>query len=151
MNVRRSVFRSPYLSLVTALVLAMPNIASAQDDAPKALPFALGAGIMGFLIVISIAGYIYQALALQTIAQKTGTENGWFAWIPILNLILMLNIARRPIWWIVLVFVPLVDLVIIVIVLMGIAEARNKPSWWGILWIVPPISIIVPGYLAWAD
>ena len=87
MNVRRSVFRSPYLSLVTALVLAMPNIASAQDDAPKALPFALGAGIMGFLIVISIAGYIYQALALQTIAQKTGTENGWFAWIPILNLI----------------------------------------------------------------
>jgi hypothetical protein len=132
--------------------LLLPVIASAQDsDMPKGLPFALGAGVIGFIFLVGLAGYIYTALALQTIASKTNTENGWFAWIPIVNLILMINIARKPIWWIILFFVPLANIVVGIIVLMGIAEARNKPSWWGILWIIPPISIIVPGYLAWSE
>jgi hypothetical protein len=63
----------------------------------------------------------------------------------------MLNIAKKPIWWIVLCLIPLVNIVIFIIMWMGIAEARNKPSWWGVLMIVPVVSIIVPGYLAWSD
>jgi len=42
------------------------------------------------------------ALSLQTIATKTNTENAWLAWIPVVNLILMLNIAKKPIWWFIL-------------------------------------------------
>jgi len=103
-----------------------------------------------FLLFLAI-GYIYMALALMTIAKKTNTENGWLAWIPIANIILMLNIAKKPIWWIILFLIPLVNIVIAVMVWMGIAEARQKPSWWGILIIIPVINIIVPGYLAWAD
>jgi hypothetical protein len=53
--------------------------------------------------------------------------------------------------WIVLFLIPLVNIVFIILVWMGIAEARNKPNWWGILIIVPVANIIVPGYLAWAD
>jgi hypothetical protein len=63
----------------------------------------------------------------------------------------MLNIAKKPIWWIILFLIPLVNIVFIVLVWMGIAEARNKPNWWGILLIVPVANIIVPGYLAWSD
>lgn len=139
------------LCLPATGVLALPLVASAQDDTPKAVPALLGAGILGFILIIVIASYVYHALAIQTIAQKTNTENGWLAWIPIANLILLLNIARKPVWWIVLLLIPLVNIVIGIIVLMAVAEARNKPSWWGILWIIPPISIIVPGYLAWSD
>ena len=94
---------------------------------PKGMPL-LGAGIIGFMLLLGLAGYIYTALALQTIANKTNTENGWLAWIPIANLILMVNIARKPIWWIILFFIPLANIVVAVIVLMGIAEARNKPT-----------------------
>jgi hypothetical protein len=103
------------------------------------------------MLVIMIAAYVYFALALKTIAEKTNTENGWWAWVPILNIILMLNIAKKPIWWIILLMIPLVGLVMAIIVWMAIAEARNKPSWWGILLIIPFIGMIVPGYLAWAD
>jgi hypothetical protein len=78
-------------------------------------------------------------------------EDGWLAWIPIANIILMLNIAKKPIWWIILFLVPLVNIVMIVLIWMGIAEARNKPSWWGILIIIPIVNLIVPGYLAWVD
>jgi len=91
------------------------------------------------------------ALALQTIAQKTNTENGWLAWIPIANIYLMIMIGRKPVWWIILFLIPLVNIVMYVIIWMAIAEARGKPNWWGILIIVPVVNLIVPGYLAWAD
>jgi hypothetical protein len=129
------------------LPAATPAFASAPSGPQIA---AMGVAFL-FVGIIFIAAYIYMALALQTIAQKTNTENPWLAWIPIANLILMINIARKPLWWVVLFFIPLVNLVILIIIWMGIAEARNKPSWWGILLIVPVANLIVPGYLAWSD
>ena len=106
-----------------------------------------GTPFLFFLVVI----YGYVALALMTIATKTNTPNGWLAWIPIVNVFLMLNIAQKPAWWFILCLIPLVNIVIIIIVWMAIAEARHKPNWWGILMIVPLVNLIVPGYLAWSD
>ena len=105
---------------------------------------------ISFLTYLAI-GVLYITLALQTIAQKTNTANGWLAWIPIANIILMLEIAKKPIWWSSLFFIPLVNLIMSIIVGMGIAEARSKPSWWGILLIIPVVNLLVPGYLAWSD
>ena len=109
----------------------------------------------GMFLVLCLAfvaaAYVYTSLALQTIAQKTNTENAWLAWIPIANLFLMLNVAKKPIWWIILFLIPLVNLVIMILVWMAIAEARGKPNWWGVLTLVPFVNLIVPGYLAWAD
>ena len=67
------------------------------------------------------------------------------------NIFLLLAIARKPLWWVVLFFIPLVNIVFAVLVWMGVAQARNKPVWWGILIIVPLFGLIVPGYLAWSD
>ena len=136
---------------LVGMAAILPAAAFAQDDASKAVPALLAGGFLMFFLVFALAMYVYVALALSTIADKTNTENGWLAWIPIANIILMLNIARKPIWWIVLCLIPLVNIVILIIMWMGIAEARNKPSWWGVLMIVPVVSIIVPGYLAWSD
>ena len=111
----------------------------------------MGVAFMGVFFLIAIALYVYGALAFQTIAKKTNTENAWWAWVPILNIILVLNIAKKPLWWIILFFIPIVGIVIAIIVMMAVAEARKKPSWWGILMIVPVINLIVPGYLAWSD
>jgi hypothetical protein len=144
----RILFRMGWLlTLVVVLFAALPALAQEDNRVPTAL---LGGFLFIFCIVLLVA-YVYHALALQTIATKTNTENGWLAWIPIANLILMLNIARKPIWWIILFFIPLVGFVMLVLVWMGIAEARNKPNWWGILIIVPVANVIVPGYLAWSD
>ena len=137
------------LSILATLVL-VPAIPLFADES-SGQGAAMGGAFMLVFVLIAIAAYVYSALAFQTIAQKTNTENAWWAWVPILNVILMLNIAKKPIWWIILLFIPLVNLVILIIVMMAIAEARNKPSWWGILLIVPVVGIIVPGYLAWSD
>lgn len=122
----------------------------AQREGEAAAIAAMGAFVI-FALVIGLAFYVYYSLALQTIAKKTNTENAWLAWIPIVNVFLMLNIAKKPLWWFILCLIPFVNLIILIIVWMAIAEARNKPSWWGIMLIVPIVNIIVPGYLAWAD
>ncbi|MCL4472549.1 MAG: DUF5684 domain-containing protein [Actinobacteria bacterium] len=107
---------------------------------------------IGFLpVLFVVAAYVYYSFSLMTIAAKTSTENGWMAWIPVLNLYLMCKIAGRPGWWLVLMLVPLVNVVMLVIVWMGIAEARGFPGWWGIMMLVPLVNIIVPGYLAFTD
>ena len=117
--------------------------------------FGFGPGLAGGLLMVfltvGVAVYVYMALALQTIARKTNTKNDWLAWIPIANIILLLEIARKPLWWLLLLLIPLVNLVISIVVWVGVAEARGKPSWWGLLMIVPGINLIVPGYLAWSD
>jgi hypothetical protein len=65
-------------------------------------------------------------LELQTIAQKTNTENPWLAWIPMLNIILMLNIAKKPIWWFVLFLIPLVGIAMMVIVWEGCRRGAQQ-------------------------
>ncbi len=112
---------------------------------------ALSGGLLLFCLVFGLGFYIYMALALQTIATKTGTANEWLAWIPIANLFLMLNVAKKPLWWFLLFLIPIVNLVMAIMVWMAVAEARGKPNWWGILMIVPVANLVVPGYLAWAD
>ena len=133
MKLRGCVRNSFKLGLAATALLVLPLVASAQDDTPKALPAVLGAGLIGFIFICFLAVYVYMALALQTIAQKTNTENGWFAWIPIANIILMLTIAKKPIWWIVLFLIPLVSIVMLILVWMGIAEARNREKGFGIV------------------
>jgi hypothetical protein len=123
----------------------------AQDAYDARLPRALLASFSGIFLVGMVICYVYMALAVQTIANKTNTQNAWMAWIPIVNIILLLNIAKKPVWWFLLFLIPLVNIVIAILVWMGVAEARNKPNWWGILLIVPVVGIVVPGYLAWSD
>ena len=113
---------------------------------------SLGAFYSGTLVLlIDLAVYVFFAVCLMTIANKLGAENSWWAWIPILNFILMLNIVEKPVWWIILLLIPIVNIIIAIIVWMAIAEARGFPSWWGILLIVPFVNLIVPGYLAFAE
>ena len=143
------------LWLLTALVgLLLPTTGWAlgwqEPEMPPGAMAAMGAAFVVFFIIM-LAVYVYMALTLQVIAKKTNTENAWLAWIPIVNIILMLNIAKKPLWWIILCLIPLVNIVVMIIVWMAIAEARGKPSWWGILLIVPVVGIIVPGYLAFSD
>ncbi len=114
-----------------------------------AQPMILAA--MGAYWLVMLIAYLYMSFCLMTIANKTNTPNGWMAWIPILNIYLMCTIAGKPGWWVVLIFIPLVNIVIAIIIWMGIAKARNKPEWLGILMLVPFVNLVIPGYLAFSN
>ena len=138
------------LGVALGAVLVSASEAWGQSSS-SSIPPAIASSILMIALVCGLAVYIYMALALQTIAVKTNTANAWLAWVPIANAILMLQIAKKPLWWIILFAIPIVNIVIVIMVWMGVAEARQKPNWWGILAIVPLVNMVVPGYLAWSD
>ena len=101
--------------------------------------------------IIMLPLYIYMSLSLMTIAKKLGISSAWFAWIPILNLILLCRCAGIRSWFFLLFFVPLANAILPIYCFMKMAERRGFESWVGILIIVPFIGIAIPGYLAWAE
>ena len=97
-----------------------------MDQLNRTLVFAQedgGAGAAGGLFLIIWLAMIVLVIAgfWKTFA-KAG-KPGWGAIIPIYNVILLLDIAGRPIWWIILFFIPFVNFVVCIIV--GIDVARN--------------------------
>lgn len=111
---------------------------------------AVGVGFMLVMMAIGLAFYLFFGYCMKLIAEKTGhTENSWWAWVPILQIVLLLQIAQKPVWWIILLIIPLVGTVISILVFMEIAQARGKESWWGIITAIVPF-IGLP-YLAFSD
>jgi len=110
---------------------------------------ALFSGFFAFIFWVVV--YVWLALCLYVIAKKTNTPNAWLAWIPIANIYLMCKVAGKPGWWTILFFIPIVNIVFLVIVWWAISEVRHKPGWLGILMIVPVANLVVPGILAFSD
>jgi len=119
---------------------------------------AVGMGLffgayMVFMLVLAAVIYVVLALSLYKIAMKTKTNvvHAWFAWVPILNVILMLNIAGFSGWYIFLLMIPFVNIVFLIYIWMKISKACGKPDYLGILMLVPLANIILPLYLAYGD
>jgi hypothetical protein len=115
----------------------------------------MGAMIVVF-ILIALAFYIYAALALMFIAKKTKTKNGWFAFIPILNIYLMTQMAKIPAWWTLVIILPFIPFVgglamgaAMIYFWWKIAERIHRPGWWGILMILPIVNLVILGIMAW--
>jgi hypothetical protein len=53
-------------------------------------------------------------------------QPGWAAIIPILNLYFFCKVAGRPGWWLILMFIPVVNFIIIIILCIDIAKAFGK-------------------------
>lgn len=96
----------------------------------------------------AVAMYLLFAYPLFVMGNKTGSNNSWFAFVPILNFVLLCEIAGKEWWWVLLLLIPCVNIIISVILWMGAAEAMEKPSWLGVLMLIPGVNLFVPFYLA---
>jgi len=107
--------------------------------------------MMDFYWSSGIIGYLWMALCMHLIANRTGTPNGWLAWIPIFNIYLFCKVAGHSGWWIFITLVPLINIIVYLIFWGDICGRQNRPNWLGILMIIPFISWIIPGVLAFSD
>jgi hypothetical protein len=55
-------------------------------------------------------------------------QPGWASIIPIYNTVVFLQIAGKPIWWLILIFIPGVNFVVGIIVLYDFCKAYGKSS-----------------------
>jgi hypothetical protein len=124
----------------------MLMLAVVLQETMEELPGGTGLWLIGGLLI-----YAFVAYSFQTIASKTNTPNGWFAWIPILNLVLLLQIAKKPVWWIILLIIPLVNIIIYIVALVGVCQARGKSPWLVLGMFIPLVNLATIGYLAFSD
>lgn len=68
----------------------------------------LGLGI-GFILII-LAIMVFMIAAMWKIYVKAGQE-GWAAIVPIYNTYILLKIVGKPGWWLLMMFIPLVNIV----------------------------------------
>jgi len=71
--------------------------------------------------IFYIAFCLFMIVSLWKIFEKAG-QPGWAAIIPIYNVYIMLMIAEKPGWWLVLFLIPILNLILAIIVNIGIAE-----------------------------
>ena len=93
------------------------------------------------LLIVFLVVIIFYIAAFWRIFTKAG-EPGWGAIVPIYNLYLYCKISGRPEWWLILFFIPLVNIVIGLIVAMDLAKAFGKSSGFGIgIWLLSFIFV----------
>jgi len=112
---------------------------------------ATSLGVMAFMGV-----YMFVMLAIVVVTMviqwkvyvKAG-QPGWAAIIPIYNIYVLLQIIGRPTWWLLLLFVPFVNLIALVIIQIDVAKSFGKDVLFGIgLLVLQPIFY---GILAFGD
>ena len=92
-----------------------------QEETTPEIPAGAAAG-MGVFMFVYIAVIILMIAGMWKVFTKAG-KPGWAAIVPIYNFIVLLEIAGKPVWWIVLLLVPFVNFVILI--LLGLAVAKN--------------------------
>ena len=78
-----------------------------------------GASLIYSLVLIVI---VVSMWVIFTKAKKPG----WAAIIPIYNLIVLLDIVKKPWWWIILLLIPVVNIVILIIVYHKLSESFGQ-------------------------
>lgn len=78
--------------------------------------------IVSLLYLVMIVAAI---VGMWKVFEKAG-QPGWAAIVPIYNLIVLLQIVNKPTWWIVLLLLPLINIVILIIVTIALAEKFGK-------------------------
>ena len=103
-----------------------------------------GLGFGGSLIFAALT--ILFIVAEWKIYVKAG-KPGWAVIIPIYNLIVLLEIVGKPIWWIILMLIPIVNIVVLIIVFHRLSLSFGKGVGFTIgLILLSPIFILILGF-----
>lgn len=109
------------------------------------LPSALGAlsavplqssgdgGGIGFTLILlfGLALWLIPAAGMWKAFEKAD-QPGWGSLVPILNVFYLLEIADKPTWWLILVFVPVINFFIAIVLFIDIAKNFGKGPGYGI-------------------
>ena len=98
--------------------------AASETSAPEA-----GGGIGGGIVGLVIA--VLMVVSMWKVFVRAG-EPGWAAIVPIYNTITLLKVAGKPIWWIALLIIPVVNLITLIMVAVSLAQRFGKGTGFGV-------------------
>jgi hypothetical protein len=91
----------------------------------------LGAGAAIFIVLFSLAVWVFYGYCLGLIFQKAG-QPLWAGFVPIYNTYITLKIIGRPWWWLLLFLIPLAGIVISIIIPIDLAKSFGKGTGFGL-------------------
>lgn len=117
-----------------------------QSDAESALGVAFG-GMFLLLSMFCLAITVLVIAGLWKVFTKAG-HPGWAALVPIYNAIVLLQIAGRPTWWVLLFFIPFVGAVVWFVVAIDIARSFGQGTAFGLvlLGLLGAIGFLMLGF-----
>ena len=98
--------------------------------------------------VIWGAVMLFYIAAMWKVFTKAG-QPGWAAIVPIYNAVVMIQIAGKPIWWILLYLIPVVNIVVSIIVIHNISKNFGHGAGFTLGLIF--LGFIFFPILAWGD
>ena len=98
------------------------------------------------LLVFQLALAVLAIVGLWKLFAKAG-KPGWAAIIPIYNTVVMIDIAGKPLWWILLLFIPVVNIVVSILIMIGMAKNFGRGTGTAIgLVFLPMIFLLILGF-----
>ena len=98
-----------------------------------------GLGIFAWIFSLAIA--VLMLVSMWKLFVKAG-KPGWASLIPIYNIVIMCEIAEKPVWYIILLFVPIANIYASFMIYDGIAKKFGKSSGFAIGMLLLPIIFI---------
>lgn len=92
---------------------------------------------------ILMGAILYLGLLVLTIAtmwkiNTKANKPGWACIVPIYNIIVMLEIAKKPTWWIFLMIIPFVNFIIMILIALSLAKNFGKSEGFAVGLILLP-------------
>ena len=128
-----------------------PKITMTHDETAGALFFGLGMMAVVACLFVGLAIYLFSSFCFLRICEKCGVKPGALVWIPIVQLVPLLEVAKLPVWMIILFFIPIANLVVFFMMWAKICAARGRSEWLVLLFLVPIANLILVPYLAFAE
>lgn len=114
---------------------------------------AISVGIWLFIMVTSLASYIFFSFTQYKIGQEMGYKNSWFAWIPILSSVMLFQLGNQNPYLLFLLLLPGVGALVVgvfsLIAIMNITEKRGYDKLLGLLIFTGIGTYILFYLLAW--
>jgi hypothetical protein len=116
---------------------ALPSLLGQVD-----VPQLSGTGVL----IVELGLVALFVIGAWKVFEKAG-QPGWGAIIPIYNVIVLLRITGKPLWWIILFFIPIVNFVVEILVSLELARRFGKGVGFGLgLAFLPFIFYPVLGF-----
>jgi len=93
--------------------------------------------------IIIFAVVIFLTFAPMWFVFSKAGKPGWASVVPIYNIIVLLNIAGKPWWWIILLLIPMVNFIVYLVFLFDLSKAFG----YGILFMLVLLFVAPVGFL----
>ena len=102
--------------------------------------------VLSLFFAIFFAIILLTVIGMWKVFEKAG-KPGWASIVPVYNVVVLLQIVRKPIWWIVLCFIPYVNSIVLIMVYYYLAKVFGKGSGFTIgIVFIPYIFIPILGF-----